>query len=76
MPRKVYTYPDDSLTKPLTDKQAIQAGFCPGCGWFVAGHEADDRSIREFGLCYECVEEIKIETGEYDEPDDDEYFVY
>lgn len=65
--KRVYTYPDGTTTPGMTDDEATDAGFCPGCSYFVAGSEADDLTLYEFGLCYECVEEIRIETGEYDE---------
>lgn len=67
--KHIYTYPDGMTTPGMTDHEAIQAGFCPGCGYFIGGSEHDDMSVREFGLCYECVEELRIELGEFDEID-------
>lgn len=65
--KRTYTYPDGTTTPGMTNDEARDAGFCPGCGYFVAGSEIDDANIHYWGLCYECLEEIRIETGEYDE---------
>jgi hypothetical protein len=71
--RQIYHYPDGTATNPLTIEEARKAGFCPGCGWFVAGSEYEDQSLHNFGLCTECVDEIRDETGEYDSEFDDDY---
>lgn len=70
--KTTYNLPDGTQVD-LTDEEATKLGFCPGCGYIVAGNEHDDRYLSEFGLCYECVDEMRIELGEYDEPDD--YFI-
>jgi hypothetical protein len=68
--RVEYEYPNGHKVM-LLDVEAVELGFCPGCGSFVAGVESDDLSLGQFGMCGECVEELRIETGEYDEPDED-----
>lgn len=65
--KRTYTYPDGKTTPGMTDREARDSGFCPGCGYFVAGSENDEISIAVYGLCYECVEELREETGEYDD---------
>lgn len=50
-----YEYPDGRKVL-LLDVEAVELGFCPGCGSFVAGVESDDLSLGQFGMCGECVE--------------------
>lgn len=53
-----YTYPDGETTAWLTLAEASAEGFCLGCGWMMAGSEADMMSgMKDY--CYECVEEFK-----------------
>ena len=68
--KQVYYYPDGTATEPLTLDEAIKAGFCPGCGWFVAGNEHDDRALHNFGLCTECIDEVRDETEGWSDEDD------
>lgn len=69
--RQIYHYLDGTPTEPLTADEAIKAGFCPGCGWFVAGVERDDIALHNFGICDECLDELRSEMGEYGWGDDD-----
>lgn len=62
-----YIYPDDSKAY-LCDECAINEGFCTGCGWMMAGSEMDENSGFS-GLCYDCVQEMREELGEFDEDD-------
>lgn len=59
-----YTAPDGTELL-LCDDHAILAGFCPGCHLVMAG--ADDDHLARHGLCYECWQELRAETGELDE---------
>ena len=69
--RELYTLPDGS-PRWLTADEAIDAGFCPFCGAFVAGNEWDDLHIGQYGACAECVDDLRAETGEFDgDPDHD-----
>jgi len=69
----LYTYPVEVdgkiLTTFLCDNCAAEEGFCPCCGYFVLG-SSDDYTLSGHGLCAECLEELRIELGEYDEQDD------
>lgn len=64
-----------SCAPPVPDEQpitlcepcAVKQGFCPSCGWFVAGVEWDDMHMNSYGVCAECVDMLREETGEYDE---------
>lgn len=49
----------------LCPEHAAAAGFCPGCGYFIAGTMFGDRH----GLCETCYED-NCEEPDYD---DDEY---
>lgn len=50
--KQVYTLPDGTKTKPLTDAEALAAGFCPFCSEFQYGFLADD--LRVYGACNSC----------------------
>lgn len=65
-----YEYPDGTMSKLLSWTEAANEGFCPMCGFFVLGSE-EDRTLHSHGVCAECLEQIKYETGEY--PEDDYY---
>jgi hypothetical protein len=54
----------------LCDEHAKREGFCLGCHYFCAGRESYDFSEIE-GFCYDCVQEMKYEFGEYDDDYDD-----
>jgi hypothetical protein len=61
-----YTYPGNRSVMVLCPTCAQNAGFCVGCGAFMAGSERDEHSGM-IGLCYECVRELRDELGERDE---------
>lgn len=64
---RVFSYPDAEYgTINLCWEHAPTSGFCPMCGYFVLG-SPDDRTLGRNGVCVECLEELKIEAGEYDE---------
>jgi len=48
----------------LCDDCAPSFGICPGCARVAAG--ADDDHLARYGLCYECWQELRAETGEFD----------
>lgn len=52
-----YYYPDGIEAGFLCEHCAIQAGFCPGCGKYVAGNW-DFAYIQESGLCGVCMREL------------------
>jgi len=68
-----YQFPDDTDAGNLCTTCAAQNGFCIICGSFCAGTEDYDFSPIT-GICGQCVEELRYENGEFDEPDD--YFDY
>lgn len=61
-------YPSESETHHYCGTHLRQNGFCYMCGYFSAGIESYDFSPVT-GLCAECLDEIKYETGEYDDVD-------
>jgi len=67
--KQEYTYPDGT-SAGLTWEQASKEGFCPMCRYFVLG-SGDDDTMGQHGVCFECLEELKYETGEYDDDYDD-----
>lgn len=71
-----YWFPGDVEAGYLCDKCATDNGFCPVCGYFVLG-SSDDETLNDFGCCVECLEELKIELGEYDHDDDDfDFYIF
>jgi len=67
-----YLFPDDTEAGFLCDDCAREWGFCPVCGYFVLGSN-EDRTLYGHGCCSECLEELKIELGEYDDDDGDDF---
>lgn len=63
---------DNPAVEYLCDRHAQEFGYCLGCRLFQAGFESYDFSEVP-GYCYECVQEMKIEAGEYDDDFEDEY---
>jgi len=53
--KQEYTYLDGTSAGLLSESEAADAGFCPGCGCFVAGTERESYSMLVYGLCDECV---------------------
>lgn len=54
-------------------KHAAHYGWCPTCGYCVGGFEVHDESLRQYGICYDCVLEFNSELGnahEYGYPDE------
>ena len=48
-------------------------GFCPSCGNMVGGIEREDFIyMPKYGMCSNCVEDIKYELGEFDDQDDED----
>lgn len=66
-----YSFPVDNHHLIACPGCAADNGFCMICGYFCAGTEDYDFSPIK-GVCGECVDDLRYETGEYDEPD--EYF--
>jgi hypothetical protein len=58
----------DSLYKTLTlcPQHAVDMGFCPGCGAMIAGSEWDMIHGMD-GLCADCTDELREDTGEFDD---------
>ena len=47
-------------------------GFCPSCGNMVGGIEREDFIyMPKYGMCSNCVEDLKYELGEFDDQDDE-----
>lgn len=67
-----YFFPDDTEAGYLCDDCARDLGFCPVCCYFVLGSN-EDRTLGYHGCCTECLEELKIELGEYDNDDGDDF---
>lgn len=67
-----YHFPDEMPAGFLCDNCAKELGFCPVCGYFVLG-SSDDRTLYSHGCCSECLEDFKIELGEYDDDDGDDF---
>jgi len=59
----------------LCDEHAKESGYCLGCHLFGAGIESFDFSELP-GYCYECIQELKDETGEFDDTDDEYDYEY
>ena len=70
-----YEYPvlvdGEEIGQDLCYQHAYEAGFCPSCGYFVAG--TGDENWLGLKICYECYQELQCETGELDEDYDDYY---
>ena len=48
-------------------------GFCPSCGNVVEGIEREDFFyMPKYGICSNCVEDLKYELGEFDDQDDED----
>ncbi len=54
------------------EEHAAMLGWCPCCGRFFGGVEADAWRIATEGMCYECASELEAELDEY-EYGDEEY---
>lgn len=58
----VYKYPDyeaeNEITAVLCADCAFDEGFCPVCGWFVAG--SGEENWRGSGVCYECYYQLEF----------------
>lgn len=63
---QLYTTPDGNHLD-LCDECAVNAGFCPACREIVAGNEWHDRALSQYGICDECLDQLREETGEYDD---------
>lgn len=77
---QLYTYlgfdeDGKDVSEWLCIEHAIEAGFCYICGHFSAGMESYDFSQLE-GVCGECVDMLRSETGEDDDYDDGFDFDY
>lgn len=59
--RFLYTLPDGT-PRWLTPAEAVDEGFCLGCGAFVAGIDAEIPSMSKFGICSECLDELIEDT--------------
>jgi hypothetical protein len=72
-----YLIQSDGANKTLCfcDTHASEFGFCPGCGYFVMGAEEHDRPLAQYGLCAECLDDVRADSGEF-EDDSDEEFIY
>lgn len=64
---------DGDVYEWLCDKHAAEFGYCLGCHEFWGGFESYEFSPVP-GFCPECVEAFRIETGEYDDFDEDDFF--
>ena len=68
-----YNYPtqndEPQLSEWLCWEHADKQGFCPSCGYFVAG--SGDENWNGGSLCYECHQELAYEIGEYDDDEED-----
>lgn len=60
----------DDVATWLCWEHASKEGFCPMCGCFVLGG-SDDYTLGEYGVCADCVDELKAETGECDDDSGD-----
>jgi len=60
-------------TFTLCEDCAESMGFCRGCGWMMAGSEADENSGLK-GYCHACAEGFREELGEYDHDNDIEVY--
>lgn len=56
---------DEEPDEYYCSKHAFQHGFCRSCGVFWAGVESFD--FGSGGLCEHCLDQIRADTGEYDE---------
>ena len=68
-----FVYPIGDESTWLCDDHIADGGFCIGCHHFCAGTEDYDFSPLP-GWCGECYDELRYETGEYD--DDDDYGIW
>jgi len=62
-----YVYPFETEETLLCSECAANLGFCICCQQFMAGNELDEHSGLP-GVCYECMQVLKDELGEFDEP--------
>ena len=69
----LYKYPVYEEDEPQPEQylcwqHAIRQGFCPSCGWFVAG--SGDENWQGSGVCYECyheeTDELTYQNDYYD----------
>lgn len=69
-----YTFPVEVdaaiLQSYLCWEHADKNGFCPMCGYFVAG--SGDENWRGGSVCYECYQDLESEQ----EDSEDEYYDY
>ena len=65
--KQLYVYPQDEEVY-LTWEEASKEGFCPMCGYFVLG-SGEDRTLAAHGVCTECLDELRYETGDHDHDD-------
>lgn len=69
-----YTFPvgidGKTLQSYLCWEHADRSGFCPMCGYFVAG--SGDENWCGGSVCYECYKDLESEQG----GGDDEYYDY
>ena len=59
--RELYTLPDGTL-QWLTASEAADMGFCPTCGAFVDGIDSEIPYMSKWGMCSECLDELRDET--------------
>lgn len=69
-----YTYPvaieGETIKQYLCWEHADKSGFCPMCGYFVAG--SGDENWQGGSVCYECYHQLESEQ----EGSDDDYYDY
>jgi len=58
----VYILPS-SEERWLTWDEAAGEGFCPMCGAFVAGIEAEIPAMLRVGVCSECISDVEGDSG-------------
>ncbi len=56
--RQRYYYPEGGETEFLCEDCAAKEGFCPGCGGFIGGIDAEIHYMQLYGVCSNCVSEI------------------
>jgi len=62
----VYDWAADKMIEMhLCEVHAVEAGFCPECGWYMAG--CHDDHLARVGVCYDCWAEMEDEAAEWAE---------
>ena len=64
---ELFHYPDGTEAGYLCYTCAIEAGFCPWCGGFIAGSEVEESYMHSCGCCSDCLPEFYTDEDEFED---------